>query len=173
MPAGGIWCPPNLKVLPSVESPWFASRARTPLGLLQEIEGITPSVRRSQVTRQAYYGYTFRYDEDAFGGLSCQRFRQALKAELNLNFGSTYEPLNRSPLFKPLSKRRHHLGDEYQRRIDPRQYELPQCQRAFREVVLGLHSFLLADSKRMEMIAESIKKIQKHAAELLTCEVAV
>ncbi len=142
-------------------------------GLLQEIEGITPPLRRSQVTRQAYYGYAFRYDEAAFGGLSCQRFREALKAELNFSFGSTYEPLNRSPLYKPLSKRRHHLSEAYQKRIDPRQYELPQCNRAHREVVMGLHFLLLAESEWMEMIAESIKKIQKHASELLACEVAL
>jgi L-glutamine:2-deoxy-scyllo-inosose/3-amino-2,3-dideoxy-scyllo-inosose aminotransferase len=135
--------------------------------ILAEIPGITPPLRREQVTRQAYYAYVFRYDKNAFAGLSIDRFRQALKAELGLDFTGTYDPLNASPLFKPQTKRRHRLNDEYWKKIDVRRFQLPQCRKAFEETVSMLHFFLLADSREMEMVAEAIAKIQKHAGELL------
>ena len=137
--------------------------------LLAQIPGIMPLKRRAQVTRQAYYAYAFRYDKSAFAGLSRERFCAALKAEMNYGFGGTYEPLNRSPLYKPQTKRRHRLNDAYWAQIDPRRFELPQCARAHEEIVTGIHYFLLAEKSRMEVVAEAVRKLQVHAGELQNC----
>ncbi|MCK6473805.1 MAG: DegT/DnrJ/EryC1/StrS family aminotransferase [Planctomycetes bacterium] len=134
---------------------------------LAQIEGITPPYRHPQVTRQAYYAYAFRYDKTAFAGLSRARFAQALATELRLPVAGTYEPLNASPLYKPLSKRRHRLGRDYERAIDPRRFELPECARAYREIVTMLHPMLLAGEEQVAAVAEGVRKIQRHADRLV------
>lgn len=136
--------------------------------LLSEIRGIKPLLRREQVTRQAYYAYHFRYDKTAFEGLSIERFREALQAELGCPSAGVYEPLNRSPLYRPQTKKRHRLSDEYWAQIDPRRFPLPHCQRAFEEITGLGQNVLLTGSSEMEKVAEAISKVQKNAADLLS-----
>jgi L-glutamine:2-deoxy-scyllo-inosose/3-amino-2,3-dideoxy-scyllo-inosose aminotransferase len=136
--------------------------------LLSGIRGIKPLQRREQVTRQAYYAYHFRYDKTAFEGLSIERFREALQAELGCPSAGVYEPLNRSPLYRPQTKKRHRLSDEYWAQIDPRRFPLPHCQRAFEEITGLGQNVLLTGSSEMEKVAEAITKVQKNAADLLS-----
>jgi L-glutamine:2-deoxy-scyllo-inosose/3-amino-2,3-dideoxy-scyllo-inosose aminotransferase len=140
--------------------------------LLAEIPGLKPMRRREQVTRQQYYAYTFRYNKDAFEGLSPERFRKAMHAETGLGIGGTYEPLNKCSLYKPQTKKRHKLNDDYWKLIDPRRFELPNCAQAQQEVMAIGQTALLAGSGEMEKIAEAAAKIQKHAGELLNWEPA-
>ena len=81
------------------------SRARN-AQLLDEalggIAGLANSMRRrDEVTRHGLYAYVVRYDSEAFGGLAAMEFRTALSDELGIPVGTTYEPLNRSPLYRP------------------------------------------------------------------------
>lgn len=138
--------------------------------LLAEVPGCKPLLRREQVTRQAYYAYAFRYDKTAFQGLPIDKFRAALAAEVGMNFGGTYEVLNKSGLFKPRTKRRHKLNEEYWAQIDPQRFELPHCVRAYEEIVSFIHYPLLAGAREMEAIAQAAAKVQKDAAELLSWE---
>jgi L-glutamine:2-deoxy-scyllo-inosose/3-amino-2,3-dideoxy-scyllo-inosose aminotransferase len=141
--------------------------------LLSEIPGIRLLLRREQVTRQAYYTYFFRYDKTAFEGLSLDRFRKALVAEIGNGDGGVYEPLNRSSLYRPQTKKRHRLSDEYWAQIDPRRYELPNCQRAFEEITGFGQNVLLTGAREMELIAEAVSKVQKNAGDLLNSAPAV
>ena len=139
--------------------------------MLSEVPGVTPQARPPQVTRQAYYGFAFRYDPSHFAGLSRDRFCRALRAEINYApVAGPYEPLTRSPLYKPRTKRRHYLGEECWAAIDPRRFHLPECERAYEQVVVILHNFLLADRPRMEAVAEAVRKIQRHAGDLVRSE---
>ncbi len=141
--------------------------------LLREIPGIMPPLRRPQVTRQAYYAYAFRYEGAHFAGLPRSVFIQALHAETGYPWGGTYDPLNHSPLYRPHTKRRHHLNEEYWKQIDPARFNLPHSKSAFEQIVTGLHYFLLAGKREMEIVVEAIGKIQKHASELMTPEPGV
>jgi L-glutamine:2-deoxy-scyllo-inosose/3-amino-2,3-dideoxy-scyllo-inosose aminotransferase len=134
--------------------------------VLAEVPGLKPMRRREQITRQQYYGYAFRYNAQAFGGLPIQRFREAMHAELGLTFGGIYEPLNKCSLYRPNTKRRHKLNDEYWSLINPSRFETPHATAAHQEIIVIGQTALLTSSREMEMIAEAALKVQKNAVEL-------
>lgn len=134
---------------------------------LADIPGVTPMRRYPQVTRQSYYGYTFRYDSSVWNGIPGKVFRSALAAEVGLGVSTTYEPLNNSQLYQPHTKRRYHLNDEHWEAIDPTRYDLPVVQKAYEdEAVVMAHSFLLADRGDIEMIADAVEKLYNYRGEL-------
>lgn len=134
---------------------------------LAEIPGIRPMKRYPQITRQSYYCFNFRYDSTVWDGIPGQVFRKALGAEVGLAVGTTYEPLNNCPLYKPHTKRRHYLNEHYWAAINPARFELPVCQKAFEdEAVVIWHPFLLAEQADMDEIAQAVEKLYAHRAEL-------
>lgn len=134
---------------------------------LAEVPGITPMLRYPAITRQSYYCFTFRYDERAWDDIPVAVFRQALSAEVGLNVGTTYEPLNDCALYRPHTKRRHRLSDDYWQAIDPARFDLPVCHHAFRrEAVVLWHPFLLAERADMDQIADAVAKLYEHRDEL-------
>jgi L-glutamine:2-deoxy-scyllo-inosose/3-amino-2,3-dideoxy-scyllo-inosose aminotransferase len=136
-------------------------------GAFGKIPGIRTTLRRPQVTRQGLYGYVIRYNEVEFEGLPGPAFQAALSAELGQTVGPPYEPLNDSPLLRPLTKRRHHLSDEYRRRIDPAQYRLPVAEHAYRrEATILPHELLLLPTSDLELVPAAIERLRVHAAEL-------
>jgi L-glutamine:2-deoxy-scyllo-inosose/3-amino-2,3-dideoxy-scyllo-inosose aminotransferase len=143
-----------------------ASAAR--LGnLLSGIPGIMPQKRSPAVTRQSYYSFAFHYDAGQFAGLPRDLFMAALRAEISYpHIAPPYEPLTSSPLYKPLTKRRHRLSDEYWTAIDPARFDLPLCERAHAEWVTMLHYFLLAPSIQMQAVGDAIEKIRLQADRL-------
>jgi len=136
-------------------------------GALAEMPGIRTTLRRPQVTTQGLYGYIIRYDEAEFGGLPGAAFREALSAELSLGLLAPYEPLNASPLLQPLTKRRHHLSDEYVRRIDPARYSLPVAERAWTEATVLPHELLLLPSSDLELVPAALMRLRDHLPALL------
>ncbi|MCZ7649213.1 MAG: DegT/DnrJ/EryC1/StrS family aminotransferase [Planctomycetota bacterium] len=136
--------------------------------LLADVPGIAPLRRAPQITRQSSYAYSFRYDKQAFGGLRRGRFCEALGAEMGLGFGGTYEPLHKTFLYKPQTKRRHRLGEAYWKQIDPKRFALPECERAHAEIVLVAQTFLLGERAQLEKLPEAIEKVRRHAGALLS-----
>jgi len=131
------------------------------------IEGLTPMLRRPQVTRQGVYMYAFRYDAEAFNEVPVTAFRRALAAELNTNVGGIYEPLNHSPLYQPHTKRRYHINEEYWQAIDPSRFATPVAQRAYEsESVLLSHVHLLAEPAALQAVADACEKLHTHRDEL-------
>jgi L-glutamine:2-deoxy-scyllo-inosose/3-amino-2,3-dideoxy-scyllo-inosose aminotransferase len=134
---------------------------------LAEIPGIRPMKRYPQITRQSYYGYTFRYDSAAWDGIPGKVFRKALAAEVKLGVGSTYEPLNNCSLYQPHTKPRHRLSDSYWQAIDPTRFDLPVCQKAYEDEAVNVwHSFLLADRADIDQIPQAVAKLYENRAEL-------
>jgi L-glutamine:2-deoxy-scyllo-inosose/3-amino-2,3-dideoxy-scyllo-inosose aminotransferase len=134
---------------------------------LSSLPGIDVAQRHPGVTRQGMYGYVVRYDEAAFAGLELPDFHRALAAELEIWLKRTYEPLNDSPLYRPHTKRRHHLDPDYWEQIDPRRFSLPVAERAHRrEAIIIPHEYLLESRARLEAIPRAISKIHHHAEEL-------
>jgi len=134
---------------------------------LAPIAGIRTTLRRPQVTRQGLYGYVIRYDEHEFDGLPGRVFQAALSAELGVQIGPPYEPLNASPLLQPHTKRRHRLSEEYWSRIDPSRYRLPVAERAHREEASILpHQLLLLPTADLDLVPAAIERLKRHASAL-------
>ena len=89
------------------------------------------------------------------------------RAELGKGFEPPYEPLNDCSLYKPHTKRRHHLSAEYWKKIDPSRVKLPVCEDAHRKSGVAVHHHVLMGSKKdMDDIAAAVKKTVKHIDEL-------
>lgn len=135
---------------------------------LAEIDGITPMKRHPQVTRQAYYYFTFRYDAEKFKGLPVAKMREALTAEIGLPVEHLYQPLNNCELYQPLTKRRYHINEEYWKAIDPRRFSLPVCEHVHNVEGVGMHHAVLMGTKDdMDDLVRGIEKIKDNVDELL------
>jgi len=83
-------------------------------GLLSEIPGILPLSRDVRETKKAYFNFAFRYDKKDFRGLSVEKFRAALEAELGSVVDACYETLNNWPLYVPHTiPTRHKINNAY------------------------------------------------------------
>jgi L-glutamine:2-deoxy-scyllo-inosose/3-amino-2,3-dideoxy-scyllo-inosose aminotransferase len=116
------------------------------------------------VTGDTYYHYAVRVDPEAFAARSIGQVCRALETEIDFPVNRCYPPLNRNPLYQPLSKRRYLLSDEHRNRIDPSRYELPRAERASAEVLTFHHSLLLAQPDEIDVVAEAFSKVQRLAA---------
>ncbi|MDX1326095.1 MAG: DegT/DnrJ/EryC1/StrS family aminotransferase [Arenibacter sp.] len=137
--------------------------------LLTSIPGVSPIRRDPRETKKAYFNFAFRYHKKEFKGLSIDKFRKALEAELGIVVDASYEPLNNCSLYVPHTKpARHKLNDAYWEAIDPKRFSLPVCERIFKEESVCMHHKVLMGSKDdMDLIARAIRKIYAHAEELM------
>ena len=131
------------------------------------VEGLTPSRRRPEVTRQGMYGYVLRYQPSAFDGMAASHFRELLTAALGIPIGAPYDPLNGSPLYRPQTKRRHRVGAQWGE-IDPSRFELPVARRAHEEGIVVPHQVLLADWYDLSSIVDAVEDIRRNRAGSMT-----
>jgi dTDP-4-amino-4,6-dideoxygalactose transaminase len=138
---------------------------------LSRIPGISLLRKDGRLKVQAIYQYVFKYDAEAFGGASRDRFVAALEAEGIPSDGLFYEPIYRSALFN----------------VDPRDFavlagrgteDLPwgktQCpvaeRAAYVESVWLPHQLLLGSEQDVDQIVEAVEKIQSNVDELLRAD---
>jgi perosamine synthetase len=134
---------------------------------LREIPGIIPARMYDGCTRNAYHLYMFRYDSNHFARLPRSRFLKALEAE-GIPCSAGYSPLNKEPFIEASLKSRafrkiysaKELADYRERNHCPKNDKL--CE----EAVWFTQTMLLGDSRDMDQIAESIRKIQNLAGDL-------
>jgi dTDP-4-amino-4,6-dideoxygalactose transaminase len=133
---------------------------------LPEIEGITPQTRDGRCTRNGHYAYIFHYDRKAFAGLPIDRFIEALNAE-GIPTQASYPPVHELALFR---------SGEYRKRLSPEQRnaehtflkdDFPNAERGAWETVWLPHPTLLGTEEDTKEIVEAIRKIQRHAPDLL------
>ncbi len=134
---------------------------------LQGIEGVRPLVRDERITHLGCYQYIFRYDEQAFSGLSRDRFVEALSAEGVPAEGDFYVPIYKSPLFPVTADRFPAIRERYGDRIGPEAADCPVADRAgYREAVWLHHPLFMAGHEQMDRIAEAVEKIKNNVDEL-------
>jgi L-glutamine:2-deoxy-scyllo-inosose/3-amino-2,3-dideoxy-scyllo-inosose aminotransferase len=127
--------------------------------LLEAIPGIKLMRKDPRDTARVYFNYAFRYDPDLWG-LPVDLFRKALAAELGVPVESCYQPLNDCTLYRPHTKKRHRLDEEYWKAIDPSRFKVPVSDKVFQHQAVTLaHRLLLASRKDMEQIAEAVQRI--------------
>ena len=136
--------------------------------LLREIPGIKPAKLYDGTDRSAYHLYMFRYDPAQFAGLDRAKFLAALAAE-GVHGSPGYGVMNKDEYVSGLAKNKHFLklyGEKRLKEWLARNQDCPQNEKLCAEAVWFGQTMLLAERTRMDQIAEAIRKIQKHAAEL-------
>jgi dTDP-4-amino-4,6-dideoxygalactose transaminase len=135
--------------------------------LLNPIRGISPAKMYPGCTGNAYHLYMFRYDKSLFADMPRAKFLKALHAE-GIPTSSGYTPLNKEPfLLNTLSSRgyRRFLSERELSRWRDRN-ACPENDRLCEEAVWLTQNVLLAERSDMDQIAEAIRKVQAHAAEI-------
>jgi perosamine synthetase len=135
--------------------------------LLLEIPGVHPAKLHDGCSRNAWHLFMFRYQAAAFAGLPRTRFLQALRAE-GIPGSGGYSPLNREAFLKATLKSKAYrriyppeLLDDWEERN-----QCPVNDRLCQEAVWLTQTQLLGPRTDMDQIAEAIRKIHTHAAEL-------
>jgi dTDP-4-amino-4,6-dideoxygalactose transaminase len=135
---------------------------------LAKIDGLGLLKRDERLTTQAIYQYVFKYDPQAFGGASRNRFVAALEAEGVPCDGLFYEPIYRSALFHIDAR------DFLQLQADNLPWANAHCpvaeRAAYEEAVWMPHQILLGDENDVDEVIEAIVKIQNNLDELLAAE---
>lgn len=144
-----------------------AANAEVLTSLLRQVPGIAPAELVPGTTRSAYHLYMFRFDSQAFAGMSRARFLQALRAE-GIPASGGYSALNRqdflkntlaSPPFKA-------IYGERRLRAWHAANQCPSNDRLCDEAVWLFQNMLLGPRSDMEQIAEAVARIQRYAAEV-------
>jgi perosamine synthetase len=135
--------------------------------LLSAIPGIKPARMYPGCTRNAYHGFIFRYQKEAFANLPRAKFLRALKAE-GIPADDGYGPLNKRPCLKNALQSRGYQRVYSKQRLAQLE-ERNQCpvnDQLCGQAVWMMQRLFLGTRSDMEQIAEAIAKIQKHAGEL-------
>lgn len=137
---------------------------------LSRIPGISLLRKDERITTQAIYQFVFKYDSEAFGGASRDRFVAALEAEGIPCDGLFYEPVYRSVLF-PVDPHDFPVLAAKGEELPWKEVRCPVAERAaYHESVWLPHQLLLGDEEDVNQIVEAIVKIQSHIDELLKAE---
>jgi perosamine synthetase len=135
--------------------------------MLREIKGIAPARMYPGCTRNAYHLYMFRYQSSQFAGLPRATFLKALAAE-GVPASSGYAPLNKEPYLRTTLTSRSYQKIFSKERIAhwEERNQCPENDRLCQEAVWFTQNMLLGSRSDMEQIAEAVKKLHEHAAEL-------
>ncbi|MDA2938210.1 DegT/DnrJ/EryC1/StrS family aminotransferase [Acidobacteria bacterium AH-259-A15] len=138
--------------------------------LLEEIEGINPVPGDGKTDLNGYYLYLLQYDRDHFGGLSRNRFVEALNAEgIPCHIGYPW-PLTKNPMFQQIesgAKGCPFTCPYYGRNVSLAERKLPVAERICNETVVIPHQVLLSPQSDLQDIGQAIRKIQENTAELV------
>lgn len=136
-------------------------------GLLQQIPGIRPARMYDGCTRNAYHLYMFRYDAQRFSGMPRAAFLKALRAE-GIPASGGYSPLNKEPFLQKVFAGPGFQAIYGKDRLQAWQERnaCPQNDRLCSEAVWLTQTMLLGPRQDMDDIAEAVRKVQAHSAQL-------
>ena len=118
-------------------------------------------------TNNAWHLYMFRYDPQAFAGLSRDGFIKAMNAE-GIASSRGYTPLNKQPFIAQTIQSRPYQK-LYPAKALKEWLDRNQCtanDRLCAEAVWFTQNMLLGPRSDMDQIVEAVTKIQAHAGEL-------
>jgi len=133
---------------------------------IKDIPGITPYRLYDNVTRAAYHLFPFRYNKEAFKGLSRAEFIQAMRAE-GIPCTSGYATLNTMPFLENALNTKNFKKMYPAEMLDYKKYmERNQCPENDRlcneEAVWFTQNMLLGPQSDMDDIVRSIEKIHNN-----------
>ncbi|MCX6593034.1 MAG: DegT/DnrJ/EryC1/StrS family aminotransferase [Acidobacteria bacterium] len=134
---------------------------------LAGIAGMTPQKLYPGCTRNAWHLYMFRYQPDAFAGLTRERFIAAMRAE-GIPVSSGYSPLNREPFLENVLNSRGFRRIYGEKRLAQwrEQNQTPQNDQLCQEALWLTQTMLLDTREGMDQIVEAVRKVQKAAGPL-------
>lgn len=148
----------------------FARRERSAAILDRElalVEGIAPLGRDSRCTGHAHHLYQLRYDRTAFGGVSRERFMEALRAEGIPCSGGYGVPLDRQPVFAKAAFDTKATGYDPDYALTRYgQTELPETARLCDEAVWFGQNMLLGEDADIADIVTAVGKVRDAVAAL-------
>ncbi len=134
---------------------------------LPKIPGLSTLKRDPRITTQAAYQYVFKYNAEAFGGVSRDAFVVALNAEGVPCDGLFYECLYASPLMKVNAKR----YPAWAATAASREYDCPHSWRAaYEEAVWIPHQLFLGTEADAKQVLEAIEKVCANHKDLIGFE---
>ena len=128
--------------------------------------GFAPQATAARTTARSHYTYVVRLPQSVVEAVSVDRFAEALAAEIGLPCKTMYRALNRTHLYKPFSRNRFALGNEFADAVNPSRYDLPVAQAFSRSCITLPHRMLLADANAMESVAAAFEKVA-HSIDVL------
>lgn len=139
---------------------------------LKPIPGIVPYKLYDNVTRGAFHLFPFRYQKEAFKGLSRDIFLKALTAE-GIPCSKGYATLNNMPYLNDAFQSKNFQKMYPKEMLDFKRYvaqnHCPQNDRLCNEeAVWFTQNMLLGTQADMDEIANAIEKIHAHADKLLS-----
>ncbi len=137
---------------------------------IKDIPGIVPYKLYDTVTRAAFHLFPFRYQKEAFKGLSRDEFLKALRAE-GIPCSSGYATLTNQPYLNDAFQSKNFQKVYPKDRLDFTQYvaqnHCPQNDRLCNEeAVWFTQNMLLGDKSDITDIADAIGKVHKNAEQL-------
>jgi dTDP-4-amino-4,6-dideoxygalactose transaminase len=137
--------------------------------LLREIPGISPARMYEGTTRNGYHLYMLRYDKARFAELPRARFLEALEKE-GIPCAGGYSPLNKERFLKETLNSRIYRKMYSERELAEweERNACPENDKLCEEAVWFFQTMLLGPRRDMDDIAEAIRKIHKHAGELVS-----
>ena len=135
--------------------------------LLAEIPGILPARMYEGCTRNAYHIYMFRYQSEKFAHLPRSKFLKAMAAE-GIPCSAGYSPLNKAGFLQDALGCRPYLRVYGKAAVEnwAERNRCPENDKLCEEAVWIMQNVLLGPRSDMEEIAEAVRKIQHHAAEV-------
>lgn len=122
--------------------------------------------RDPRITRQAYYGMTFKYDKAAAGGVEKQTYLQALNDE-GAPFGGVYDPVYRNRLLNLYDSTSPVPFRDKKKIQDYRRLKLPNVEYACRDgaVIMG-HPALLGARAYLRQIISAVARVNDRLGKL-------
>jgi dTDP-4-amino-4,6-dideoxygalactose transaminase len=132
---------------------------------LSEIPGVNPLVRHPKVTAWGFYYINFRFSSEEFGGISRDKFFEAIRAEgLSVMLGHA-QPMYTLEVYKrhPDCLQKGHAARNY----DYSKVHCLQAEHAYKNVCWTLtHRLFLGPREDMDLMLEAIRKIRDNVDEL-------
>ncbi|WP_338553250.1 DegT/DnrJ/EryC1/StrS family aminotransferase [Paenibacillus sp. KS-LC4] len=126
---------------------------------LSKIPGIVTMKKFSQIDRQTYYGYVFKFNHSEH--MDAQRLAEILRQRLNMGtfyLYPPYLPIHKNPLFCPWTKNRYpkniRMNEEYWR-----EQNFPVAESAFANSIVLHHAILLAEPHQLNMIVDTVADV--------------
>ncbi len=136
--------------------------------MLKEIPGIAPARSYDGCTNNAFHLYMLRYNPQAFGGLTREKFLKAMAAE-GIPCSGGYSPLNSQEFLKNAVNSRgfKRLFSEKRLKQWAEQNHCPANDKLCTEAVWFTQNMLIGPRRDMDQIAEAVRKVQRSAGELV------
>ena len=135
--------------------------------MLREIPGILPARMYEGCTRSAYHLYMFRYQPEKFANLPRANFLRALNAE-GIPCSAGYSPLNKAGFIQDALNSRPYVRVYGKAAIEQwaDRNRCPENDKLCEEGCWMTQNILLGTRTDMDQIAEAVRKVRKHAADL-------